>query len=441
MLLVVLLPTRTEAQRISLIRDAEIENTIRAYATPLFQAAGLSPHAIDLYLVKDNNLNAFVSGGQNIFINTGLLIRAKDPLEVIGVLAHETGHIAGGHIAGRGDALRQGQRTFLLSTLLGIAAGVASGQPGLGLAVLSGGQDIALKGLLRYSRAQESAADQAALSYLEATGHSPSGLLSFMQILGDQEALLSSNQDPYLRTHPLSRERVDFFENAVANSPQKDAAASAELLMMHERMRAKLIGFLYPLNKVLRAYPESDSSLPGRYARAIAYYRVPDLDKALALVDRLSAENPNDPYFRELKGQMLFENGQIAAAIPEYEAAVQMLPGSPTLHQALAQAQLEMNDPALDPAALKNAKLTLQEEPNNGFAWKLAATAYGRMGDKGMTTLALAESALARGKFKDAKHLAERAGTILASGSPGGLRASDLRNEAERRQYEADKRK
>ena len=428
-----LLPQRAAADQLQLIRDAEIENTIRIYATPLFQAAGLSPQGIRLYLVKDRALNAFVAGGLNLFINTGLLMETEEPGEVIGVIAHETGHIAGGHLARTGAALDQTYAALIATYVLGLGAALATGEAGVGAAVLSGGQDVALRGLLQYTRTQENSADQAAVNLLRATEQSPNGLRDFMEKLSGQEVLLTSNQDPYLRTHPLTQDRIDFLEQAARESPYADKPTAPELVELHNRMRAKLIGFLNPLNKVLHDYPEIDISRPARYARAIAYYRVPNIDKALVEIDSLLAEKPNDPYFRELKGQMLLEHGRVAEAVPEYEAAVQALPNSAQIRLALAKSQVALNTRDMDTAALENLNVTLAEEPNNAGAWRLAAVAHGRLGDQGMTALALAESALARGKFGEARERAEHATGLLAENSAPWLRAEDLKNEAERR--------
>ena len=425
-------PVQGKAKQLRFIRDAEVENIIRAYATPLFHAAGLNPQAIDVYLVNDSRLNAFVLPGLNMFIHTGLLMRAEDPLQLIGVIAHETGHLAAGHTATRQESLRRSTQGVIASYVLGLAAALASGRPQLGQAVIAGGQDIALKNLLNYTRGQESAADQAAIRLLNGTGQSPRGLLEFLRILGGQEVLLLSNQDPYLRSHPLTQDRVRFLEQQVRESPYGEAPANPRFVALHARMRAKLTGFLLPMEQVLRHYPESDHSLPARYARAIALYRKSDLAGALALTEALIAEHPDDPYFRELKGQMLFENGRLAEALPAYRAAVRLLPESPQLRLALAQILIEFNDPALDQKALGSLAETLRQEPSNSFAWRLSAIAYGRRGDVGLTALALAEAALARGRASEARQQAVRAQKILAEHSAGWLRAGDIEKAATR---------
>lgn len=426
-------PGQGEAKPLRFIRDAEVENIIRAYATPLFQAAGLNPRAIKVYLVNDPSINAFVLPGLKMFVHTGLLIRAERPNQVIGVIAHETGHLSAGHTATRGESFRRSTQAVIASYVLGLAAAVASGRPELGTAIISGGQDIALKGLLNYTRSQESAADQVAVRLLNGTGQSPRGLIEVLRVLRGQEVLLSANQDPYMRSHPLTRDRMAFLEDQAQRSPYGDAPDNPRFQAMHARMRAKLVGFLEPLDRVLRDYPADDASMPARYARAIANYRESNLDTALDLIDNLLAEYPDDPYFHELKGQMMFENGRLAEAVPAYESAVRLLPESPQLRLGLAQVQIETNDPALARKALLHLTETLRYEPGNAFAWRLTAIAHGRNGDVGLTALALAEAALARGHSQKARQQAVRAQSILDRNSASWLRASDIEQEAIRR--------
>ncbi len=431
--LATLLATVAPAPAQSFIRDAELEATIRAYATPIFQTAGLSPDAIKIYFINDKSLNAFVAGGRNLFIHTGLLMKAKDPLEVIGVIAHETGHIAGGHLAARKEALKGASQTALASFILGIGGAILTGRGEVAAAVIAGGQDLALKGALRYTRSQESAADQAAVRYMEITRQSPRGLRNFMQGLAGQEALLTANQDPYLRTHPISRDRVAFFERATEASPYADEPASADLREKHRRLVAKLTGFLEPSHIVLARYPKSDQSRAARYARAISAFRSRDLKPALEGIGALLREEPENPYFHELMAQMLFESGYLAEALAPAEAAVRLLPNEPNILLALARTQIELNQPQLDQAALKNLSLLLREEPANAFAWRLLATAHGRLGNEDMLMLALAEASLYEGRFVEAVARSKRAQGLFAKNTPSWLRAQDVEFEARRR--------
>ncbi len=413
------------ANAFSFIRDAEIENTIRAYSTPLFQAAGLEPSNIKIFLVKDNSLNAFVAGGQKIFINTGLLARSQNAGQIIGVIAHETGHIAGGHLGRIRDAMKKSTAQTILAYVLGGAAAIG-GRPDVGQAIVLGGKQAGLRSLLHYSRTQESAADQAALRFLDTANQSAGGLLEFLDILGGQELLSASRQDPYLRSHPLTSERTAAIRAHLARSPNKDKPFPRRFQEMHARMRAKLHAFLEPLAYTLRRYKETDDSLVSRYARAIAYYRHPDLEKALRLIDGLIADRPDDPYFYELKGQMLFENGRAAVALGSYERAVQLLPSSSLLRSGLAQAQLEMNDPALLDQAILNFRAALQKESGVPFYWHQLAIAYGRQGRMGHSSLALAEEAILKGNAKVARYQAGRAATLLPRGSVGWLQSQDI---------------
>ncbi|HLO76411.1 MAG TPA: M48 family metalloprotease, partial [Magnetospirillum sp.] len=388
-----------QTARRSFIRDAEVENTIRAYATPLFQAAGLDPDGVRIHLLVDPSLNAFVAGGQNMFFHTGLLVRSENANQLIGVIAHETGHISGGHLIKIQDAVGNASTEALLGILAGAALGAASGRGDLGAAVMMGSQEAAMRNLMSFSRTQEGSADQAGLSFLEATGQSSKGLLEFFEILGDQELLVSARQDPYVRTHPLTRDRVSNVREFVGKSRYSNTPSRPEFVEMHRRMRAKLFAFLEPPVRTFQRYRENDNSIDARYARAIAAYRKPDLDTALPLIDGLIAERPDDPYFRELKGQMLFENGRGAEALAPYRKAVGLLPGNALLRVGLAQVEVEQEDPALLDDAKANLNKALQAEPDNHGGWRLLAIAHGRLGEDGMAAYAMAEQTLLEGKL------------------------------------------
>lgn len=422
---------RAQGQSVSFIRDAEIEELIRRYATPIFNAAGLDAEAVRIYLVNDQRLNAFVAGGQNLFIHTGLLARAEAPNQVIGVIAHETGHIAGGHLARTQEALRNATAQMIIAMVLGAAAAAAGGGNAAG-GVIAGGATLGQRSFLAYSVAQESAADQAALTYLERTGQSAQGLADFLRILAEQDLLSPARQDPYLRTHPLTRSRIESVEAFLQRSQHAKATDPPALVAAHHRMQAKLHGFLDPPGKTFGRYKESDRSVAARYARAIAYYRLPDLPKALALIDGLIAEEPENPWFHELKGQMLFENGRLREALPSYERALQLRPDVALLRVELARVQLELNDPALNKTALAYLNDAIRREDRNGTAWRLLAVAYGRENNIGMSALSLAEGAMISGDRKLAIQQATRAAQLLPPGSPARLRAEDIKEAATR---------
>jgi predicted Zn-dependent protease len=423
--------TGAAAQRVSLIRDAEIENTIRVYATPLFNAAGLDPQVVEIHLVADRRLNAFVTLGQHLFLNTGLLMRADDAGEVIGVIAHETGHIEGGHLVQGQRAMQGAAMQSILTAVLGAAAAVITGIPALGTAVLSGGSELTRRNFLKYTRTQEESADQAALTLLDETHQSSKGLMRFLDRMSSQELLTPSQQDPYLRTHPITRNRITHIRNHIAQSKWSDVPIPEDLQALHRRMRAKLYAYMEPPMQAFLRYKEDNVSLEARYARAIAYHRLGRLEDAIAEMDSLIGEFPDDPYFHELKGQILFESGRIQPSIASYREAVRLLPDAPLIRIGLAQALLETNDIAHNAEALDNLMQAVQTNEKGPDTWRLLAIAYGRKGDFGLTALALAEEALAMGKHREARGQAKRAQKKLAIGSPGWLRAQDIEREAE----------
>lgn len=414
----------------SFIRDTELENTIRGYATPIFTAAGLDPSVVRIYLVNDRQINAFVAGGQNLFINTGLLMQSEDAGQVVGVIAHEAGHIAGGHLVRVHDALARGTAESILAMVLGAAAMIA-GAPQVGAAVMSGGQNVALRNFLQYTRTQEGSADAAAMRYLDATQQSASGLLSFFQLLSGQEMLVSAGQDPYLRTHPLTQDRIEALSTFVAQSPYSNAPVKPEFQQQHRRMLAKLHAFLDDPSLTRRRYPSGDQSLEARYAEAIVQHRTAHLDKALIVVDGLIAEYPTDPYFQELKGQILFESGRPKEALPPYRKAVELLPDAPLLRVDLARVEMATNDQQLLESAIANLRASLTRERNRPFVWRQLAIALGRNGQMGESSLALAEEAMLLDKMSEARFHAGKAVQELPRGTPGWLQAQDILQAAE----------
>jgi len=420
------LPRQASAQNITFISDAEVESIIRLFSAPLFEAAGLDPTAVEIYIIKNKDLNAFVAGGQKLFLNTGLLIRARHAGEVMGVVAHETGHIAGGHLSRTNAAIERSSAQSIAAIVLGAATAVLSGRPDVGQAIMLGGQGIGARTFFRYSRTQESAADQAALSILSSLGLSSRGLVEFLELIEDQEQLGPQYQDPYLLTHPLTRDRIEAARAYLARSPLANAPLPKGYQALHERMRAKLAAFLEPPSRTLRRYAPADKSLVARYARAIAYYRRPEFQKAMALINGLIAEHPSDPYFHELKGQILFENGRAAEAVVAYQAAAQLLPTSPLILTQLATVQLETNNRALIEPAIRNLRTSVQAKPNVPTTWRQLAIAYGRTGQRGLTHLALAEEALLQDKTDVADRQAGRAARLLPKGSPDWLRSQDV---------------
>ncbi|MBV8193189.1 MAG: M48 family metallopeptidase [Alphaproteobacteria bacterium] len=434
--LLVLAPVRAasaqQGQRLNLIRDAEIENGIRTMVVPIWKAAGLDPNAVEIMIVQDNTLNAFVAGGQRIFINTGLIMRTETPNQLIGVLAHESGHIAGGHLARMQEELRNLTTLQILEMILGGAAmaGAAASGPGTGRGTGTGvGGNSAphsLLALLRYTQTQESSADQAAITFLQRTQQSPKGAAQFLRILERDERMQIGQRDPYLTTHPLTPERIASFEEAAARSPYANVPDKPEYLAIHHRIVAKLMGYITP-DSTLAHFAEADRSIPARYARAIAWYRKGALGSALLGIEGLIKENPNDPYFHEARGQMLYENGRAAEAVASYRRAVQLLPSSAVIKIDFARTLLATNNADNDREAVRNLELASQQEPDTWELWRMMAEGYSRLNNPGMTSLARAEMALLRGQRSEAQAHADAATRQLQSGTPAWQRAQDIK--------------
>ncbi len=415
------------ARKATLIRDAEIENTIRIYSTPVFKAAGLDPHSINIYIVNDNSLNAFVAGGQNLFIHTGLIIRSNSASQIIGVIAHETGHIAGGHLSRLQNALSASSIPSILSFILGGAASIASGRGDIGAAIVTAGASIGKRNFLSYSRGEEASADHAALKLLDKTKQSAQGFLEFMKILEDQELLSSSNQDPYVLSHPISSNRVRTIQHHVDQSPNSQVPIPLKFIEMHARMKAKLMAFISPPKQTLAMYKNSNQSIESQYARAIAYYRKGNIKNSISMLNNLISKNPFDPYFIELRGQMFFESGKIDEALRDYQRAHEILPNSAVISKELAYAQIESGRAELLKPAIQNLRLALAKEPKSSDSWHQLAIAYGRAGEKGQSSLALAEEALLNGKPDIAKYHSSLAEQLFSNGTREWLQAQDIR--------------
>jgi len=429
-LFALLLPLQAMAQSagLSVVRDSEIEFALREWCTPIWQAAGLNPDAIKIILVNSPDVNAFVAGGSNIFIYTGLINATRSPGELLGVIAHETGHIAGGHLIQGRQAMERASYESILATMLGIGA-AASGAGDAAKALVIGGNGLAMSGFLAHTRVQEASADQAALSYLEKAPYNPTGLVSFLNTMKNQELLPQSQQDQYLRTHPLTSDRLDAMISGSRKSKNLALPYSTDMVERYMRIKAKISGFMTP-QRVVWDYSEKDTSTSAIYARAIAAYRQSDKAKAIKLIDQLIAQEKDNPWFYEVKGQMLRDFGDLQGALTAYRKTVALEPKSALTRIDLAQVLIEMpGGPSKEnyAEAEKNLDLARQLEQKSMAIHRMYATMYGRMGDEPQAKYHLAEEATLRGDTKEARRLLEAAMPGLKAGTPALRQANDLK--------------
>lgn len=415
------------AQRLVVIRDAETEAMLRAVTAPLFRAAGLDRSLVRLIILQDRAINAFVTTGNRMVIHTGLITTADSVSELAGVLAHETGHVSGAHIARLPEEYEKAMATALLGMLIGGAAAVAgAGSAGVGAAAL--GQTLAARQFFAFTRAQENAADQAALTYLDRAGWSAQGLAKVFRRLSDQEMLPADLQDPYMRTHPLTRERISTVQEGIARSRFSDSPMPAELEHRFQMARAKLMAFTEDGRSVQRRF-ESRDDQPAAYARAILAWRAGRLAEGLQGIDQLIAADRNNPFLHEMKGQMLFESGRVRDAIPSYREAARLAPGEAQIRLAYGRALIEANETVLLRQAQQEIEASLGLERANALAWRQMGLIWTRLGNEGQAALALAEESRLRGDWQQARRAAARAEALLPPG-PARLQAQDIANEA-----------
>jgi len=423
----------------SILRDAETEALFRDMVDPLAEAAGLGKGNVEIVLVSDNSINAFVAGGQRIYINSGLINAADTAGEVQGVMAHELGHVTGGHVIRSSEGASAATGISLLSLLLGVAA-MAAGAGDAGMGVLMAGQQAAMGKYLAFSRAQESTADAAGVQYLSKAGISGRGSIEFFKKLQNLEFRYGYSQDDdaaFSRTHPMTGDRIANLQREYEQDPAWDKPGDPDLQTRFERVKAKLYGYIADPQATLRAYPPSMTGIPARYARAYAYHKDAQVDKALAETQALIAADPHDPYFLELEGQILLESGRPKDAIAPLREATRITGNNPLVASTFGHALIASETPENFAEAEQVLKAAVAKDRENPFAWYQLGVVYAARGDTPRARLASAEQQSMSGQMAQAMQNAEAAERSLPAGSPDWLRAQDIamqaRAELERR--------
>jgi predicted Zn-dependent protease len=427
MLLVLALTVRP-AMAQQILRDAETEAFLRKISEPMIRAAGLSPNNVRILLINDPNINAFVAGGQIVWIHSGLITSADNANQLQGVIAHELGHIEGGHIIRGSEGMKAATGITLLSMILGAAA-MAAGGGAAGMGIMAAGQQAAMGKYLAFSRTQESSADLAGARYLSTAGISGQGTLDFFKKLQNQEyryRIREDLDDGYASTHPMSSDRIayltDLYKADKAWGNKTDPAIDSQF----QRIKAKLAGFVDEPTRTMQQYPQSDQSIPAHYARAYAWHKSAYPQKALEEVDALTKANPHDPYFLELKGQVLLENGRAAEALPPLREAVRLTNNEPLLAVLLGHALVATEDQRNFPEAEQVLRSAVARDRDNPFAWYQLGVVYERKGDTARAALATAEQASLQGDSGRALASAQAAMQGIDKGSPDYLRAQDI---------------
>jgi predicted Zn-dependent protease len=425
-------PVHAQQKGPNILRDTETERLLTDYTRPILRVAGLEKQNIQIVIINDPTFNAFVADGHRIFVNYGAIMQAETPNQLIGVLAHETGHLAGGHLAKLHQQLAQLQTQMIIAMVLGagaIVAGAAKGSTGVadaGAAAVAGPQAMIQRTLLSYQRQQEESADKAGVKFLNASGQSPKGMYETFKRLADQTLFAAHGADPYLMSHPMPAERVEALEGLARSSPYWDKKDDPALQARHDLVRAKIVAFMERQDTVYRRYPLSNTSLPARYARAITTYLHGDLNSALTQIDALIQAQPNNPYFYELRGQALLEGGRPAEAIAPLHKAIALSNNAPLIEMLLGQALVATDNKAYTDEAITILRAAVARESEAPLGFSQLAMAYGKKGDYAEADLASAQAAYLRGDNKTARELASRAKTRFAIGTPGWVKADDI---------------
>lgn len=423
-------PAHAQADGFSFISDTEAERVLRSKLDPILLAAGLVPQDVHLYIIQDPSINAFVAEGQNMFLNTGLLMALDTPNQITGVMAHETGHMAHGDLVRATAGMKAATIPMLVSMVAGLAA-IIAGAGQAGTAIMMAGQQIAERTYLAYSRTVEANADQAGIRFLTATHQSGEGMLQVFKKFEDQEILSSSRIDPYAQTHPVSSDRIAALQDQVDASPYRDVKDSPETIYAFDMVRAKLRGYIQPSEVTLRQYPVSDTSKPARYARAMAYFKAPDMQKSLTEIEGLLKDEPENPYFLEMYGQIKVEMGKVEEGIAPYRKAVEILPDAPLIREALGAALVDSDNPQYAREAVTQLQTALKQNSDDVFGWYKLAEAYARAGQTAKAELATAERFIMVGDYRNAIQHAVVAQRGLPAATADWQRAVDIQSSSQ----------
>ena len=409
----------------SILRDTETEWLFRDIAKPLISAANLNPKSVNVVLLSDPEINAFVAGSQDVYVNSGLILAADNVNELQAVIAHELGHVAGGHSIRMNEGAKEATGITIATLVLGALA-LAAGAGEAGMGIMAMGQQAAMGRFLAFTRAQETTADVAGAQYLSKAGITGKGSLSFFKKLQNQEYRLAVYAtDSYDRTHPLSSERIAMLEQIYQKDPSWNKPIDPALEARFERVKAKLAGFINP-RTATRKYPDSDQTIPAHYARAYAYHLGAYPDRALSEVNALLKAAPDDPFFLELKGQILLESGKPEEAIAPLREATQKSQDAPLIASMLGHALISTEKQANFDEAKTLLKAAINRDNQNPFAWYQLGIIYDREGDTPRASLATAERNNLEGNPKRALASAEMAMRGIPAGTPDYLRAQDI---------------
>lgn len=416
---------------LSIVRDHETEKLLREVTSPVLRAIDLDPDSTEIILVNDSSINAFVTAGQKIFINTGLIAESYDISTLIGVIAHEAGHIKGAHIVQKTQDYENTNIGAIAGYILGLGSVLAGAPPEAGIAISSASQNASMRNLLSHSRDYENSADTVALEVLKKINITPLGLVKLLRKLQSQQKIAGDITDKYLLTHPVTEDRINYILGFVERNPELAKPPAVELNSKFERIKAKVYGFLYPTDQTERLYKDDDSDY-AKYALAVTYHRKALFDKSMKNIDYLISKYPNNPYYKELKAQFLFERGKLDQSINVYKKVVDQLNDSALIRLKLANALINKKDKKSHEEAISQLKVAMLTEPKNISVTNQLGLAYGKVGELGKSYLYFVESAILAKNYNNAKFYLKKAESFIDNSSPDFIKLTELKNELDR---------
>ena len=421
LLILLLFPTISYGKGI--LRDAEIERTLKIITLPLLENTKIDQQNFKVLVINDSSMNAFVTSGQYIFIHYGLINKMETVEQLQSVIAHEIGHITGGHYIQRTSDIESARTLAGIGMILSAAAGLVSGDSNIAIGLAAGSQSASKRNFLKHSRTQEASADQAGIKLMAAANINPHAALEVLEIFKGQELLTAKRQDPYIQTHPLNSQRISSIQKSLKTLNFKKNEKDKNIDYMYNRMRAKFKGFTEKPFRALQTTNIKKNDELNLYTRAIAYHRLPDLNLAQKVINKLLELKPNDPYYNELKAQFLLETGNPNEAIKYYNRALELEPNELLFNVGLSRA---LNSIGKYKSTIKILKNIYDKDPRNGRLLRELAIAYSQNGELGWASLLTAERYALYGKFNDALLHAKRAQSILVPGTIAWLKVEDL---------------
>lgn len=412
------------ANSATLINDTEIEKEITNIIMPIAKAADIPENRLKIYIVRDDSFNAFVRGGEDIFVYTGLLKQIKNPNALRAVVAHELGHTIGGHMVQISQRMHDEIVRALIIQTLGVGLMVAGGNPSAGAGVMAGATGIAQQSLLSFSRDEERMADDMAIDLMIRANQNPNGLIEVFEQMRDISGEFESRINPNRINHPLTSERMNNAKLKISKLkkiPTQQKSAIAQENKNYEILRAKLIGYLDTDKNVIIKYPYTDKSDAAIYARAIANMQSGNLDTAKTGTQTLIARNPNNPYYYELLGDIEYQYGAYDDSVASYEKSLKLTKNAPQIETALALVLSERNKLGDKERAKELCKRVILTEPSPLSYWILA-----RVTDGGESDWAMAEYYNMNGDKKNAKKYAKSAQKKSKKDSPEYIKSEDI---------------